>query len=154
MNRQALADRIISYSDTLVAFAIVNGFAFVISLGEPDIRCSIANVSGVAFAINLIAPLVSTYGLVWLRRYEHRLRCDDAGDTAAATDTGVTNDSADRCAVSDSAAAIAIVDDELVSRFWRIAFALRVGLIWLFASIVILGIYGATLDSRCVASVG
>ena len=46
MNRQALADRTVVYSDTVVAFAVVNGFAFLISLADPDIRCSIAAVAG------------------------------------------------------------------------------------------------------------
>lgn len=44
MNRHVLADRIVVYCDTVVAFPVVNGFAFLIALGEPDIRCSIAEI--------------------------------------------------------------------------------------------------------------
>lgn len=119
MTRQALSDRIETYSDTVVAFALVNGFAFLISLGEPDIRCSIANVSLVAYALNLIVPAAGSYALFWLRAYQRAL-----GAEAEA--------------------------DELVARFWRIAFGVRLVLIWLFAALVILGIFAATWDTRCL----
>lgn len=74
MDRHVLADRIVVYSDTVVAFAVVNGFAFLIALGEPDIRCSIAEISGVIGTINLILPVICTFALFWLRRTEVRLR--------------------------------------------------------------------------------
>jgi len=51
MDRQVLADRIVVYCDTVVAFSIVNGFAFLIALGEPDIRYSIAQISVVTGGI-------------------------------------------------------------------------------------------------------
>lgn len=124
MTRQALSDRIETYSDTVVAFALVNGFAFLISLGEPDIRCSIANVSLVAYALNLIVPMAGSYALFWLRSYQRALRAEAEADEAEA--------------------------DELVALFWRIAFGVRLVLIWLFAAIVILGIFAATWDTRCL----
>jgi hypothetical protein len=146
MDRQVLADRIVTYSDTVVAFALVNGFAFLITLGEPDIRCSIADVSYVAFAMNVLFPLVSTYALFWLRGYEQRLRAtpervSDAESNLAggAAEAGVETP---------------IVEDELVSHFWRIAFSIRLVLIWLFGLIVIIGIYGATQDGRCAGISG
>ena len=80
MDRHVLADRIVVYCDTVVAFSIVNGFAFLIALGEPDIRCSIAQISGVIGAINLIFPILSTAALVWLRRMEMLLREDEGQD--------------------------------------------------------------------------
>jgi len=46
------------------------------------------------------------------------------------------------------------VADELVSRFWRIAFLVRIALLWFFAMVVIVGIAGATRDVHCVVSVG
>jgi len=97
MNRQVLADRIITYSDAVVAFALVNGFAFIISLGDPDIRCSIARVSGVAIAMNLIFPIASSYALVWLRDFERRLR---GGANGEGESRG--RDSGDRMAAAGS----------------------------------------------------
>ena len=80
MDRQVLADRIVVYSDTVVAFSVVNGFAFLLALGEPDIRCSIANISGVIGGLNLAFPLLGTFALLWLRRTELRLRENESED--------------------------------------------------------------------------
>ena len=49
-------------------------FAFLIALGEPDIRCSIAQIGWVVGGINLIFPILSSIALIWLRRMENRLR--------------------------------------------------------------------------------
>jgi hypothetical protein len=121
MDRQALADRILAYSDTVVAFCAVNGFAFLIALGEPDIRCSIAEVGGLIGAINLAVPIASSLALRWLRRFELRLR---TGDTAGAR-------------------------DEDVEAFWRVIVPVRHVLVWLFAALVLSGIVAAGLDARC-----
>ena len=80
MDRPVLADRIVIYSDTVVAFSVVNAFAFLIALGEPDIRCSIAEISLVIGSINLIFPILCTVALVWLRRMEMRLRDGETQD--------------------------------------------------------------------------
>lgn len=137
MNRQTLADRLVTYSDTVVAFALVNGFAFLITLGEPDIRCSISAVSQIAFAMNILFPVVGTYALIWLRRYERRLRSgpdgaeeDEDGEPSAGVVTG----------------------DPLVDGFWNVMFRIRIALIWIFSVLVIVGIYGATLDANCSVS--
>jgi hypothetical protein len=121
MDRHKLADRIVVYSDTVVAFSVVNGFAFLIALGEPDIRCSIARISWVIGGINLVFPILSTIALVWLRRMEERLRDGES-------------------------------QDPLVTYFWRIVVPLRLGLVWVFSVVVVGGIYAATLDTACVAS--
>lgn len=135
VERHTLADRIVTYSDTVVAFALVNGLAFLITLGEPDIRCSIANVSSVAFMLNLLFPVFSSYALYWLRNYEYRLRSES-------------------CEEAERAETSPREPDELVARFWRIAFVVRLTLIWIFAFIVIIGIYAATQDDRCLAPLG
>jgi len=80
MDRQVLADRIVVYCDTIVAFSLVNGFAFLIALGEPDIRCSIAQISVVIGGINLFFPILLTAALVWLRRMEILLRENEGQD--------------------------------------------------------------------------
>ena len=134
MNRQALADRTVVYSDTVVAFAVVNGFAFLISLADPDIRCSIAAVAGVFLVANVVMPIVATWALFWLRDYETRLRApvDPDDEEAESSTTG----------------------DPLVARFRSRLFSIRLVLIWVFAGIVIVGIYGATLDPSCNLATG
>ncbi len=121
MDRHALADRIVLYCDTVVAFAVVNGFAFLIALGEPDIRCSIAKIGWVIGGINLLIPLLCTIALVWLRRTEIRLRDGESRDA-------------------------------LVAHFWKIVVPLRIGLVWTFSMVVLGGIYAATFDTTCAAS--
>jgi hypothetical protein len=85
MDRRVLADRIVVYCDTIVAFSIVNGFAFLIALGEPDIRCSIARISVAIGLMNLAVPILCTLGLTWLRRMELRLREGDIEDAVVAS---------------------------------------------------------------------
>ena len=128
MTRQALADRIVVYCDTIVAFALVNGFAFVISLADPDIRCSIAAVASFTIALNALVPIIGTWALFWLRAYEARLR---AVDEQAEDDSAIE------------------AEDPLVVGFWRRLFVARLLLIWVFSAVVILGIVGATQDVNC-----
>jgi hypothetical protein len=118
MNREAVADRIVTYCDALMAFSLVNGFAFFVALAEPDIRCSIANIAVFMAGVTVISPLAASVALVWLRRYELRLRED-------------------------------VSDEALVSRFWRIVGISRFVLIWVFALIVVIGIWAATQDPSC-----
>ena len=80
MTREALADRIITYCDALAAFSLVNALAFVITLADPDIRCSIAGIASVVIASNLVFVALITVGLVSLRRFECSLRSDGARD--------------------------------------------------------------------------
>ncbi len=84
MEREALADRIVTYCDAMVAFAVVNGLAFLIALGEPDIRCSIVRVAGFVGPINLLFPVLLTAALVALRRFEQRLRGEAPRDELVA----------------------------------------------------------------------
>jgi len=74
MTKEALADRIITYSDALAAFSLVNALAFVITLAEPDIRCSIANIAVGAIVGNVLIAVAITVALVALRRFERSLR--------------------------------------------------------------------------------
>lgn len=151
MTRQALADRLVSYSDTLVAFSLVNGLAFVITLGEPDIRCSIAAVSGVLFGVNFAIPLISTYVLFWLRDYRQVL-LDGDGTRAHAGDREEADRPDSEPALVRSSESSAGSQDEVVERFWRTAFWIRIGLIWFFAIVVLAGVFGATQDARCLGA--
>ena len=80
MTREALADRIITYSDALVAFSLVNALAFVIAMAEPDIRCSIVRISGFAIGLNLVIPVALCAVLFALRRFERGLRPEEGRD--------------------------------------------------------------------------
>lgn len=149
MKREALADRIVTYSDAVVAFGLVNGLAFFVAMGEPDIRCSIAGIAGIVAILNAIFVLAMTYALVWLRRYELRLRGDDS---AARADAGADSDvERER---SGDAEASAGTHDPLVDGFWRVAAKLRFGLIWFFGSVVFFGVWAATRDTTCLAGLG
>lgn len=138
MNRQALADRLIVYSDTVVAFSLVNGFAFLITLSDPDIRCSIAEVAGILFFVNGALPIAATWALFWLRSYERRLRADDTQASDLPDDAEAANDP----------------EDPLVAGFWQRLFRVRIVLIWASAVVVIVGVYGATWDGGCVGVPG
>jgi len=74
MTREVLADRIITYCDALAGFSLVNALAFVVTLSDPDIRCSIARIAGFVIGTNLAIPVGITAALVALRRYERKLR--------------------------------------------------------------------------------
>jgi hypothetical protein len=80
MTRAALADRIINYSDALAAFSLVNALAFVITLADPDIRCSIASIAATVILANLAVPISITAGLMGLRRLELSLRRTEEED--------------------------------------------------------------------------
>ena len=77
MTREALADRIITYCDALAAFSLVNALAFVVTLAEPEIRCSIARIAAFVAAANLVMALLISAGLIALRRFELSLRREE-----------------------------------------------------------------------------
>ena len=128
MKREALADRIVTYSDALVAFSLVNGLAFLVALGEPDIRCSIAQISGITILGNLLFAAVVTLGLVALGRAERRFRANSSDEEGGGTGE----------------------EDEEIDRFLRGIHRTRFVLIWFFMAIVLAGIFGATRDERCL----
>lgn len=82
MTRETLADRIVTYCDALAAFSLVNALAFVVTLSDPDIRCSIARIAAFVLATNLVFPVAITAGLVGLRRFERSLRPPGSQDAA------------------------------------------------------------------------
>ena len=80
MTREALADRVVTYSDALAAFSLVNALAFLVTLADPDIRCSIARIATFIVASNLVTASAVTVCLVALRRFERRLRSELPSD--------------------------------------------------------------------------
>ncbi len=81
MTRDVLADRVITYCDALAAFSLLNAFAFLVTLAEPDIRCSIATIATFVIAANLVIPLLITGGLILLRRFERSLHPPGSQDS-------------------------------------------------------------------------
>ncbi len=82
MTRETLADRVITYCDALAAFSLVNAFAFLVTLAEPGIRCSIARIPTFVIGANLVIPLLITACLILLRRFECSLRESGSQDPA------------------------------------------------------------------------
>ena len=74
MDDRGMADRLVSYADGLVAASFVGMSALAMALGEPDIRCSIAQVTRMVAVSNLVTGAVVTGLLVQLRRWEFDLR--------------------------------------------------------------------------------
>lgn len=62
MIRQPLADHTVVYNGTVVAFTLVNGLAFFISLADPDIRCSIVSVAGATLVANMLV-LIAVFSI-------------------------------------------------------------------------------------------
>ncbi|MGI9591136.1 MAG: hypothetical protein ACR2P8_07195 [Myxococcota bacterium] len=79
MTREAIADRLVNYSDAIVAFSVVNSLAFLIALTERDVRCSIAPIQLTFWTGFILFPTVLTAGLFVCRYAERRLR-DASGD--------------------------------------------------------------------------
>lgn len=76
MSPQTLADRFVYYADVVVAFAVVNSFAFVAALAEPDVRIAVSG-QFIFFGGVLFFALLETAALFGLRRAELRLRAKD-----------------------------------------------------------------------------
>lgn len=132
MTREALADRVINYCDAIAAFSLVNAFAFLVTLAEPDIRCSIARISTAVILINLTLPIFITICLVGLRRFETSLRADGSGDVKEEKEEE---------------------EDERIDTFWRGVQAGRLVLVWTMALLVSAGVYAASQDAACRALV-
>lgn len=131
MERSGLADRTVVYADSIVAFSVVNGFAFLVALGEPDIRCSIVSIGLLVSLLDLGIPIASTVALVWLGRMERRLRAAthaEDGDPAEEE------------------------EDDVAARFWKVVARVRMTLVWIFGLLVFFGIHAARFDARCIAS--
>lgn len=98
MTRDAIADRLVSYGDAIVA--VVNSLAFPIALTERDVRCSFADIQ-FAFWISYLAFFALLTGaLVGCRQAELRLR---SGSSDQDRDAAVF-DVADRSAASQGVA--------------------------------------------------
>lgn len=78
MTRDALADRLVNYADAATAFALVNSLAFILSLTETDVRCSVADLAWFVYTGQTAFGAVVTLAIVVLRRLELRVRAGSA----------------------------------------------------------------------------
>ena len=74
MKRDAIADRLVNYSDAIVAFSLVNSLAFLIALTERDVRCSLVDIQPTLWAVIVSFPVVLSVALLICRHAEVRLR--------------------------------------------------------------------------------
>lgn len=78
----ALADRLVNYSDALVAVAFLGVSGLGVIVADPDIRCTLAGAVGpIVFGTAFNGVLFSAVILV-LRRWEIDLRSEDADSTS------------------------------------------------------------------------
>jgi hypothetical protein len=73
---QALADRLISYSDAIVALAFIVSSGLGLSIADPDTRLTITDVAIGMIIGNAILGVVFSSLLAILRRWELDLRGD------------------------------------------------------------------------------
>ncbi len=81
----ALADRLVNYSDALVAVTFLGVSGLGIAIADPDIRCTIADGATYITAGNLGNGVVFTALILLFRRWESKLREDDPQSELVAT---------------------------------------------------------------------
>ena len=69
-----LADRLVNYSDALVAVAFLAVSGFGLAVADPDIRCTIARATTPIILANVLNAFVITALILLLRRWENDLR--------------------------------------------------------------------------------
>ncbi|MEM9175483.1 MAG: hypothetical protein AAGC67_09635 [Myxococcota bacterium] len=72
----ALADRLVNYSDALVAVSFLGVSGIGIAIADPDIRCTIADGAGYIAWGNLANGVIFTALILLFRRWEAVLRAD------------------------------------------------------------------------------
>lgn len=73
---QALADRLVNYSDAVVALAFIVSSGLGLAIADPDTRNTIEDVAGAMILGNAVLGMVYSALLVVLRRWESDLRVD------------------------------------------------------------------------------
>ena len=74
MSRESLADRLINYSDGIVAATFVFMTGLGAAVGDEDTRCAIAEVHRAMLVFVLLAGIGAQFSLWWLRKWSYRLR--------------------------------------------------------------------------------
>lgn len=73
---RALADRLVNYSDALVALVFIGASGLGIAVADPDTRSSIALINYWMIGGNVVIGVLFSVLLVVLRRWELDLRVD------------------------------------------------------------------------------
>jgi hypothetical protein len=84
MTRDAIADRLVNYSDAIVAFSLVNSLAFLIALTERDVRCSLVDIASTLWVAITAFGAVLSVALLACRHAEVRMRAGSSQDPRAA----------------------------------------------------------------------
>ena len=74
MTQEALADRLVNYADAAAAFSVVNAIAFVVTLTETEVRCSIAHLQSLVVGGQITFSLIVAVAVVALRHLECKVR--------------------------------------------------------------------------------
>jgi len=85
MTRDAIADRLVNYSDAIVAFSLVNSLAFLIALTERDVRCSLVDIQSTLWVAILAFPIFLSVALLVCRHAELRIRASSGTQDQDAT---------------------------------------------------------------------
>ena len=74
----SLADRLVNYSDALVALAFVGVSGLGIAVADPDVRADISRAADWVILGNVLSGALFSAGIVTLRRWEVDLRSEAA----------------------------------------------------------------------------
>lgn len=74
MTPEAIADRLVNFADAIAAFSVVNSLAFLVTLGDPEIRCSIANALWLVVGGHLAFGVAYAMAVAVLRSLEIAMR--------------------------------------------------------------------------------
>ena len=74
VTREAIADRLLNYADAAAAFSAVNALAFLVTLAEPEVRCTLVNVKWLVVSGQLLQGIGVGFVVVLLRRAEIEMR--------------------------------------------------------------------------------
>lgn len=83
MEDHDLANRLVNYSDALVAVAFVGMSAAGVALGDPDIRCEFSRAPVAIGISNIAMGVLFSAALVLLRKWELSLRQGEEASTRA-----------------------------------------------------------------------
>lgn len=78
---RALADRLVNYSDAIVALGFISSSGFGLAVADPDIRETLAEAAWPLLFANITLGVVFSVLLIVLRRWECNLRTDSSLST-------------------------------------------------------------------------